>query len=116
LEDRITWDIEVLTAGEYEVEMLYTCPLADTGSEIELACGKSTLTANVEPGWDPPLYTNQDTVKRPPAESRMKEFRPLRAGVIRLEKGRELLTLRATRIPGQSVMHLRQINLLRKGG
>jgi arylsulfatase A-like enzyme len=111
---RITWDIEVLTAGDYEVEILYTCPLADAGSEIELSFRNAMLTTKVEPAWDPLLLTNQDTLPRPPAESRMKEFRSLQAGSIRLEKGRGLLTLRATKIPGQSVMHLRQINFLRK--
>lgn len=47
----------------------------------------------------------------PPGESRMKEFRPLRLGRIRLEAGRGLLTLRALEVPGRSVMDLRQVNL-----
>jgi arylsulfatase A-like enzyme len=113
-EDRITWDIDVLTVGDYDVEILYTCPLQDAGSEIELSFQNARLTAKVEPGWDPPLLTNQDTIPRPPAESRMKGFRSLPAGSIRLDKGRGLLSLRATEIPGLSVMHLRQINLRRK--
>jgi arylsulfatase A-like enzyme len=113
-EDRITWDIDVLTAGDYDVEILYTCPLQDAGSEIELSFQNARLTAKVEPGWDPPLLTNQDTIPRPPAESRMKGFRSLPAGSIRLDKGRGHLSLRATEIPGLSVMHLRQINLRRK--
>ncbi len=113
-EDRITWDIEVLTAGDYDVEMLYTCPLPDAGAEIELSFQNAKLTTKVQPGWDPPLYTNQDTIPRPLAESRMKEFRPLAAGSIRLEKGCALLTLRALNVPGKSVMDLRQINLTRR--
>ncbi|MBM4028323.1 MAG: arylsulfatase, partial [Planctomycetes bacterium] len=35
-DDRMTWDIEVHTAGEYEVALYYTCPAADAGSTIEL--------------------------------------------------------------------------------
>ncbi|NJM55607.1 MAG: N-acetylgalactosamine 6-sulfate sulfatase, partial [Verrucomicrobiae bacterium] len=66
------------------------------------------------PGWDPPLYTNQDTIERPSGESTMKEFRPLNLGTMRLEKGRGLLTLRATDIPGASVMDVRQVNLTLK--
>jgi hypothetical protein len=104
----------VLTAGDYDVEILYTCPLADAGSDVELSFRNATFTAKVQPGWDPPLYTNQDTVPRPAAESRMKEFRPLSAGTIRLEKGRGTLTLRALNIAGQSVMDMRQINLTRR--
>ena len=67
------------------------------------------------PGWDPPLYTNQDTLPRPAAESKLKEFRPLNLGSVRLEKGRGQLTLRATEIAGKTVMDMRQVTLtLRK--
>jgi hypothetical protein len=114
-EDRITWDIAVNTTGEYEVELLYTCPAADVGSVIELEFQGSKLTGKVAPGWDPPLYTNQDTLPRPPAESRMKAFRSLQLGVVKLEKGTGVLSLRAVEIPGNAVMDLRQLNLtLRK--
>ena len=44
----------------------------------------------------------------------MKDFHPLNAGTIHLEKGRGLMTLRALTIPGKSVMDLRQINLTRR--
>jgi len=110
-EDAITWDIDVREAGEYEVTLHYTCPEADAGSTIELAFGDSTLTGKVQPGWDPPLYANQDTIPRPKAESKMKEFRPLAMGSMKLEKGRGHLTLRALEIPGKSVMDLRLIEL-----
>lgn len=114
MEDSITWDIEVLTAGDYDVEMLYTCPLADAGSEIELSFQNAKLTAKVQPGWDPPLYTNQDTLPRPPAESKMKEFHPLAAGTMHLEKGRGRFTLRALKVSARTFMDLRQINLTRR--
>jgi len=61
--------------------------------------------------WNPPLYTNQDTIARPPAESRIKEFRPLNLGTMKLEKGRGQLTLRALEIPSASVMDVRQVTL-----
>ncbi len=86
LDDRITWDVDVHTSGEYDVEVLYTCPLADAGSTFRLSCGESRLEGRVEPGWDPPLYTNQDTLPRPPAESKMKESEhsdPVRFGWLR---------------------------------
>ena len=106
----MTWDIAVDTAGNYDVEILYTCPMADAGSIIELEFNGAKLAGNVAPGWDPPLYTNQDTIARPPAESKMKEFRALNLGRMRLEEGRGLLTLRALEIPGRSVMDVRQLN------
>jgi arylsulfatase A-like enzyme/lysophospholipase L1-like esterase len=113
-DDTMTWDIDVATAGEYAVEIQYTCPVPDAGSSIELSFLDSKLTGKVAPGWDPPLYTNQDTIPRPPAESQMKEFRPLALGTMRLAKGRGLLTLRALEIPGRSVMDVRSIALTLK--
>lgn len=110
-EDSITWDVEVATAGLYRVEIDYTVPPADAGATIELSLGESKLSGAVEPGWDPPLYDNQDNIPRPAAESRMKEFRPLALGLIRLATGRGLLTLRALKIPGGSVMDLRRLTL-----
>ncbi len=111
LDDKMTWDIAVHTSGAYDVEILYTCPVPDAGSTVELEFGGSRLTGKVVPGWNPPLYTNQDTVARPPGESQMKEFRTLILGAMRLGEGRGLLTLRALNIPGKTVMDVRQVNL-----
>lgn len=109
--DSIEWLIDVHTAGKYSVEILYTCPLDSAGSTIELRHQEGKLAGKVAPGWDPPLYTNQDTLPRPPGESKMKEFRSLKLGTIALEKGRGPLTLRATEIPGGEVMQLLELNL-----
>lgn len=111
VDDRVVWSLDVRTAGRYEATVDYTCPEPDVGSTIELACGAGRLEATVAPGWDPPLYTDQDTLPRPPAESKMKEFRTLRLGEITLEAGRAPLVLRAVRIPGRSVMDLRRLTL-----
>jgi len=114
-DDAITWDIEVNTTGSYDVAIDYTCPLPDAGSTLQLSFNGAKLAGKVTPGWDPPLYTNQDTIPRPAAESKMKEFRRLDLGTIRLEKGRGQLTLRATEIVGKTVMDMRQVTLtLRK--
>ena len=99
----------------YDVVIDYTGPVPAAGSTIELSFKQAKLTGKVAPGWDPPLYTNQDTLPRPAGESQMKEFRPLSLGTMRLEKGRGLLTLRAVDVPGGYVMDVRRVNLtLRK--
>ena len=105
------WLLDIHTTGRYEVVIDYTCPELDVGSLIELAVRDSRLTGRVSPGWNPPLYTNQDTLPRPPAESQMKEFRPLKLGEIKLEQGPAPLILRALEIPGQSVMDVRRVTL-----
>ena len=110
-EDRLVWLIDVHTPGRYDVSIDYTCPLPDAGSTIELSFQDARLTGQVAPGWDPPLYTNQDTLPRPAGESQIKEFRTLQLGQVDLPAGVGPLTLRATNIPGASVMDLRRITL-----
>jgi hypothetical protein len=110
-DDRMVWLLDVHTAGRYEVVIDYTCPDADAGSLIELSLGVNRVTGRINPGWNPPLYTNQDTLPRPDGESRMKEFHPFKLGEITLEKGRAPLTLRALEVPGNSVMDVRRVTL-----
>ena len=110
-DDRMVWNVEVVTAGRYTVAIDYTCPLPDAGATVELSLHAARLTGKVAPGWDPPLYTNQDTLPRPPGESQMKEFRTLDLGEITLPAGAGPLVLRALEIPGQSVMDVRRVTL-----
>ncbi|MES2695913.1 MAG: arylsulfatase [Verrucomicrobiota bacterium] len=113
-DDAMTWDVEINTTGSYDVVIYYTCVEKDAGSTIELSLNGAKLAGKVTPGWNPSLYTNQDTIKRPAGESQMKEFRPLTLGTIQLTKGRGPLTLRALEIPGASVMDVRAVILTLK--
>ena len=110
-DDRMVWLLDVHTAGKYEVTFDYTCKLPDAGSTIELVFQNAKLSGKVDPGWDPPLYTNQDTLPRPHGESQMKEFRTLKLGEMTLPAGQGPLTLRALDIPGSSVMDVRRVTL-----
>ena len=110
IDDSMTWNIEVSTTGDYEAAVHYTCPEADAGSTIELSFNGSKLEGKVSPAWNPPLLDKQDRVPRK-GESIMKEFHPLNVGMMRLEKGRGPLTLRALQIPGKQVMDVRLVTL-----
>lgn len=110
-QDSMVWLLDVHTAGRYELSIDHTCREKDVGSEIEFSFQDAQLTGTVAEGWDPPLNTNQDTLPRPPAESQMKEFRTMHLGKISLAAGIGPLTLRATKIPGQTVMDVRRVTL-----
>jgi arylsulfatase A-like enzyme len=110
-DDQMIWQLDLQTAGRYHVTADYTCAPEDVGSTIELSFHDAILTGSVAPAWDPPLYTNQDTLPRPPVESTMKEFRTLDLGEVTLPAGQGPLTLRALEIPGKSVMDLRRLTL-----
>ena len=104
--DSMTWDIEVLQNGLYEVTLYYTCPKSDAGSTIMLSHGGHDISAQVTEGWDPPLRgENEDRVPR--TNSYVKDFRPMPLGKMQLVKGRDLLTLKATSVPGRQVVDMR---------
>lgn len=110
-DDRITWDVAVETPGRYEAVVYYTCPPANIGSTIELRFNDSRLEATVSQANDPPaLGAEHDRVLRR-GESYVKDFQPLRLGIIELKSGRGQLTLRALTIPGKQVMEVRQVTL-----
>jgi arylsulfatase A-like enzyme len=110
--DSITWDVEVLEAGNYQAELYYTCPEEDVGSTVELSFGESKITAIVSEAHDPPLHgMEHDRIER--QESYVKDFKPMDLGVIHLEPGRGSLTLKALEVPGSQVMDFRLIMLTR---
>ena len=112
VEDSITWEAEVGATGNYSVDVYYTCPKADIGSTFELTFNESRLVAQVLEPHDPPVKgAEHDRVKR--AESYVKDFKPMNLGVVRLEQGKGMLTLKASKIPGSQVMDFRLLMLKR---
>lgn len=109
-DDRLIWDIVIETGGQYEIEAFYTVSDADVGATVESKVGAKSITAKVTPAWDPPLNEKDDRVPRK-GESYQKEFRPVKLGTMDLPPGRTLLTLRATEIPGKSVMDLLMVRM-----
>jgi arylsulfatase A-like enzyme len=110
-DDRITWDIEVATAGKYEAVVYYTCPKADVGSVVELGFNGSRVGATVSVAHDPPLHGQEHDRCPREGESYVKDFKPMRLGVLDLKPGRGELTLRALKVPGKTVMDVRLILL-----
>ena len=109
--DSITFNAEVLTTGQYEVELFYTCPQKDIGSVVQLTFNNSKLEFKITEAYDPPLLTEDDVYPR--VEGYVKEFKRKKIGTIELKKGRGLLTLRAVEIPGSHVMDFRLLLLKR---
>ena len=104
--ENITWDVEVLSDGEYRVKLYYTCAHKNLGSTIELNLDGNKVTGKITQAHDPPLRgMNHDRVKR--QESYVKAFMPKTLGTMSLEEGRGTLTLQATNIPGNMAMDFR---------
>lgn len=112
LNDKITFDVEVVESGEFEVEIYYTCPEDSVGAAFELSCGANRLEAKISEAHDPPLIgMKEDLIKR--AESYVKDFKALKAGNIKLDKGPAVMSLKALKIPGKQVMEFRLMMLKR---
>jgi hypothetical protein len=109
----ITWDVEIAGAGEYEAFIYYACPAADTGATLELSFLDARVAAKIAEPWDPSLIGGADD-RAPRTESFVKDFRPLRLGVIALPRGRGTLTLRALDIPGAQAAEIRYVSLVRR--
>ncbi len=108
--DSITWDVQVATAGRYEVELYYACPEKDVGSTIELRMGDSVLQAKITEAWDPPIIgAAEDKVVR--QESYEKDFKPIKIGKIDLPEGDGVISLTAPEIPGSQALEFRLLTL-----
>ena len=113
LTDSITWNAEVLKEGDYNVDIYYTCPAADTGAVFQLSFAGDKLKAKITEANNPPL-TGMENDRVPRTESYVKAFKPMHAGTIHLKKGKGTLTLKALDIPGSQVMDFRLMMFHRK--
>jgi arylsulfatase A-like enzyme len=106
VEDKITWDVDVVEDGNFKVVIYYTCPENDIGSNFSVTLNDSKLNSQIMEAHDPPLFgMDEDRDKR--IESYVKDFKPLELGVISLKKGIGTLILQANDIPGNQVMDFR---------
>ncbi len=111
-EDKLTWEVEVGASGKYLAEMWYACPKKDIGSVVQLSFNDAKLQTKVNKPNDPPLR-GMENDRSPRTESYVKAFKPMKLGVIQLEKGKGTLTLQALKIPGEQALEFRLLMLTR---
>ncbi|WP_203532562.1 arylsulfatase [Draconibacterium halophilum] len=58
--DKITFDAEVLTSGNYEIELFYTCPEEEIGSNVKLSFNESSVEFKINEAYNSPLLDNRD--------------------------------------------------------
>lgn len=113
-QDTISWDIETGSAGEYRVDVLYTCREADVGSTIAVEFDGGRAQTTIRVAHDPPLIGAAFDRAPRGSESYVKEFKRLTIGRLRLEaKRRGKLVLRAVEVKGAEVADVRAITLTR---
>ena len=110
--DSITWDVEVLADGQFEVDLYYTATAKDLGSIVELSLGNSKIAKSINEVHESPLM-GMENDRVPRKESYVKDFKPMNLGTMVLKKGKGTLTLKALEIPGQEVGEIRLLQFRR---
>ena len=106
LEDRITWEVEVAEAGNFEVIIYYTCEKDAIGSEFEVSIGSDSILGKIREEHNPKEFGGAED-RSPRIESYVKDFKPLNVGIISLQKGPGTLSLKAIKKNGESLMDFR---------
>ncbi len=112
-EDTISWQIDVLEAGNFEVELHYACPESAVGTELQLAFDGQQVVSKVEKANDTKEYGAEHDLFPRQSESYMKKFQPLKLGKIQLSKTVGGLTLTAPKIEGDQGVEVRMLVLRR---
>ncbi|MFN0119482.1 MAG: arylsulfatase [Blastocatellia bacterium] len=106
----VTWKLDVVTPGIYEVALQYACAPENAGSRIRLTAGAAQLEMNVRAARAEPLLI-PDRVERTEAPER--NWPRLVVGKIRLEKGLVDFVISVADKKGSEVMELKSLSLRR---
>tara|TARA_B100000809_G_scaffold158517_1_gene155841 strand:+ start:7962 stop:9812 length:1851 start_codon:yes stop_codon:yes gene_type:complete len=106
IEDKITWNVEALSSGKYEVQVYYTCKAKNLGCKLELRFNNSVLRKVVDEPHDPVAF-GKDEDRVPRIESYVKSFKPFNLGIIDIEKGRGKLSLSIPEMSGDEGIEFR---------
>ncbi len=106
LEDSITWEAEVPQKGDFEVTVYYTCAEDAIGSIFEVSFGDAKIQGKITEAYHPDQYgAAEDRVLR--QESYVKDFKPLKMGILHLKKGKGTLILKGVKKTGKALMDFR---------
>ncbi|MFS4418746.1 arylsulfatase [Maribacter sp. 2307ULW6-5] len=98
--DSISWDIEVLQKGHYKTTLYYTLPKGQEGIGVHLRFGDGHISKTISEAHDPPL-TGMEHDRTPRMESYVKDFKPVVLGTLFMEKGRQHLVLKTSKLQPQ---------------
>jgi arylsulfatase A-like enzyme len=108
--DTISWPVEVMQTGDYEATIYYCLSQPDVGTEIELSLGDQRVSSKINTANESPLIgARQDRSIR--GESYVKNFKPVKLGVINLNQGTGQLVLKANQIRGVHSIEFRLLLL-----
>jgi arylsulfatase A-like enzyme len=113
--DRIWWELDVVSEGAYDIYLEYTIPAEDAGVEILASVGPDRVSGIIETPVETAFVPSPDRVPR--GEVYEKEtWGAYRLGRVHLPAGEQRVTLQALVIPGGAAMELKSVRLIRVDG
>lgn len=109
----VWFEIDVVAAGEYAVELACACPAGDAGSRLRLAVGERSLEVNVPAAEAPEIpLPHRDAAGA--TRYRNRAWPSLKLGTLKLPPGRAKLVLQPLAMPGGQVLDLKHVKLTRQ--
>jgi arylsulfatase A len=111
VEDWVHWEIDVVTAGRYEVSVRYLCPKEDAGARFAVRAAGASVEGQIRESTPMERIPSKAIIP----ENNYPEMRwaSLGLGTMELPKGRTQLVVRALSKPGGRVMDLKEVVLRR---
>ncbi len=107
---KVWFEIDVTTAGEYDLELAYACPPADAGSKVRVSIGDQSLEATIISALAPEIpLLHRDAEGK--TKYRNREWSTLKLGTLKLKRGPAKLMLEPLSMPGTQVMDLKHFKL-----
>ncbi len=108
----IWFDVDVVQAGDYEIELAIACPLADAGSKIRVRMGKQSLEVTV-PEAQPREVRLPHRDLDGHARYRNRIWHTLQLGTMSIGQGRTRFIIEALSMPGGQVLELKHAKFLK---
>ncbi len=112
-QSRVQFELDVVTAGEYDVSLRYSCPAAAAGSKVRVTLGGRSTEFAV-PAAEPKdiRLPHRDEIGHQKYQNR--EWASLPLGRFPLSKGQNTLRLEPVSVAGGEVMDLKAVVLERR--
>jgi len=108
--DSISWDLNVLDPGSYQVLLEYTANARQVESELILRCGNSAINFKLDQVFEGQFLESPDRVPR--KEAPEKNWKRIPIGTLELKKGKAPLSISAKKIASEGVGDIFSVRLI----
>lgn len=107
--DKVWWELEVESAGEYQVIIEYTLAEGDEGAIVKASVSGGNVNARIMEAYDPEIIPSPDRVER--GEVYEKVWAQKELGTLQISEGSQKLSIENTVIRGRQGIDLKGVIL-----